>query len=412
VHRENELNQSGLTAERAADNQKVSGQTHHMPALTGVRFFAIFHIFLFHLWSIYSLEKEPPFDKMLSTFDSMPAVLVNFLSHGYLSLSFFFVLSGFILAYHYWSPQGTISQPVKRFWFLRFSRIYPVHIIVFLLIIIPGAVRLLSENTPVSLIVGSAVTSITLTQAWYPPYVPVWSWPTWMISALVFLYFITPWLMKWLAQLTGKQMIGLLVAMPFISLIPTLVYILMMINGYEHNQNSEIFFGSFPLFWLPHFVAGMLLTRAFSISRFDYNRPRSSPGWLAWCDLAVLIFIVIACLPGIEQPLKFLLVNGMLMPLYLIMIVDMARGNGLFSRLCSLTGMRFLGEISYSMYIWQIIVMIACWIALLINEDYGKSQLAWSCIGIIIISAVSTHLIEKPIAKKLRKKFPGAAGTE
>ncbi|MBN1377941.1 MAG: acyltransferase [Gammaproteobacteria bacterium] len=379
--------------------------SHFLPALSGIRFFAIFPIFVYHLWSVYEAEKQPPFGNLLISFKSMPKVLVDFFSHGYLSLSFFFVLSGFILAYHYWSPEGSISQTPKRFWFLRFSRIYPIHIIVAVPIMIMTIFYKLSLGMPVSLLAGSAITTITLTQAWYAPYVPILIWPAWMISALVFLYFLTPWLMQLLTRLTRQQMIGLLLAAPFVSLIPTFVYVLLMMSGFKHNQNSEIFFGSLPLFWIPHFVAGMLLSRVFSISRFNNNWRPPSRKWLAWGDLAIVIFIVITCLPKIDQPLKFVLVNGLLMPLYLIMIIDMAKGNGLFSRLLSLPGMRFLGEISYSMYIWQNMVIAACFAVLMINEDYGKFQLIWACISLVLISAISTRLIENPIAKILRNRF-------
>ncbi len=86
---------------------------------------------------------------------------------------------------------------------------------------------------------ASGVATATLTQAWFPPLVPVWSWPTWALSAVVFLYVVMPWLMKVLARLSRPQSIGLLVAMPFISLAPTAVFLLFFPDGAEGSQNWQ-----------------------------------------------------------------------------------------------------------------------------------------------------------------------------
>jgi hypothetical protein len=73
--------------------------------------------------------------------------LSNLLAHGYLSTSFFFLLSGFILSY-------------------------------------------------------LAIATATLTQAWVPPLVPIWSWPPSALSAVVFLYLLMRWLVRVLAKLS------------------------------------------------------------------------------------------------------------------------------------------------------------------------------------------------------------------
>ena len=70
---------------------------------------------------------------------------------------------------------------------------------------------------PVPLAAASAVATATLTQSWFAPLVPVWSWPTWALSAVVFPYAVMPWLMTGLARLSRPQSLALLVAMPLIS---------------------------------------------------------------------------------------------------------------------------------------------------------------------------------------------------
>lgn len=382
----------------------TAARDHHLPALTGIRFFAIFHIFLFHLWSLYDMEKPEGFERLMASFDGLPEVIVTFLSHGWMSTSFFFLLSGFILSYLYWSPDGTLATDKKRFWFMRLSRLYPIHIIVLLITMPLMLPMMLGQDMDMGRVLLSGLATLTLTQAWYPPWVPVWSWPTWALSALVFLYLIMPWLMKSLANLSRRKILVLLVLMPLISLLPTTIYAFFFPPGTEAPLNWQIFIGSTPLFWVPHFVAGMLLSRIFGISRFD-KEFKCGGSWLAWGDLAFASIIVIACLPNIGEPLKFFLRHGLLMPLYMILVLDLARGRGLLAKLFSVPGMNFLGETGFSIFIWQNLVMIGCFAALMINPHGGEHQLLGASAAMVILAIVSTYWIEKPLASKLRGRW-------
>jgi len=67
-------------------------EKQELKALTGIRFFAVFHIFLFHLWVLYDLDKQPDFSNLMSDFAHLPDVLRTFLAHGYVSTSFFFIV--------------------------------------------------------------------------------------------------------------------------------------------------------------------------------------------------------------------------------------------------------------------------------------------------------------------------------
>ena len=151
--------------------------TTTMPALTGIRFFAIFHIFLFHMWTLYDLDKPERFSNLVIGFADLPPTLVTFLSHGWLSTSFFFLLSGFILAYLYWTPTGVLSTNKKTFWLKRAVRIYPVHILIMIVTMVIMVGHYLQSDVGLLKMIGSALLTLTLTQAWVPPAVPMWkSW--------------------------------------------------------------------------------------------------------------------------------------------------------------------------------------------------------------------------------------------
>lgn len=373
-----------------------------MPALTGIRFFAVFHIFLFHLWSVYD-NRPGEMPGLMQGFDSAPGMLRAFASNGWMSTSLFFLLSGFILAYLYWTPEGGLGMSRRRFWALRFARIYPIHLIVTVIVVGLLFPWYLSQGRTIAELVPSALATAALVQAWIPQWVSIWSWPTWTISVLLFLYLIMPWLMTTMSRWSRRRMLWALVAMPFVSIVPTLGYIVYTGAGNAPTQNVDIFIANFPLFWVPYFVGGMLLTRVFSLNR--YGTMPGSPAAVSWGDLAFIAIVALAMTPGIEQPLKFLIRQGLTMPLYMLLLLDLARGRGIMSRLFSLPGTGFLGETGYSIFIWQIIVLIAANVMYAVSPAIGPYQV-WISIALIMSLAIpSTYLIEKPLARVLRKRW-------
>jgi peptidoglycan/LPS O-acetylase OafA/YrhL len=378
-----------------------------LPALTGIRFFAIFHIYLFHLWVLFDSEKPKEFSNLLIGIADLPKVLQNVMANGWMSTSFFFILSGFILTYVYRRPDGDLVMPAKRFLFLRLTRLYPIHLITLLLTFLIMTGFYLGNGRPVADLAISAIANLTLVQSWYPPFVPVWSWPTWTISVLLFLYVMMPFLLRCLNSLTQKQMQLALVILPLVSLLPTLIYSFYFPLGSEPVQNWQIFIGSFPPFWLAQFFAGMVLCRFVELSRFN-PRPETEAPAFAWGDCAVLVVLGLACIPNIEEPIKYFLRHGLMMPLYMIIIVDFARSRGFFARLLANKWMSFLGETGYSMFIWQNLIMVFCWGTIMANPSWGRPQFYVAVGAMIAVALISTYWIEKPIARKLRKKFLGS----
>ncbi len=382
----------------------IRSNDHYLPALTGIRFFAIFHIFMFHLLSMAGSQRQNEgMEGLLSGFDNAPQFLVVLASNGWISTSLFFLLSGFILAYLYWGEDGDLTTTRRRFWLSRVARIYPIHLIVMVIILTAMVPFYLSQEMPLSTLIPSAAATIALVQAWVPPWIPLWSWPAWTISALVFLYLIMPWLMTMLGKLSRTQMIIVLIAMPFVSITPTLVYAAWQATGAPWSMNVDMFVANTPLFWVPYFTVGMLMTRIFSITRF--SPPVSKPSWFSWGDVAFLVVIAIAFTPGIEQPMKFFIRQGFLMPLFVVMVLDLARGKGLLARVFSLPGTGFLGETGYSIFIWQSVVMIVMFISYAAIPAVGPYQI-WLAVGLIMALAIpSTYLIERPLARLIRRKY-------
>ena len=87
-----------------------------LEALTGLRCFAAVNIVLFHF-------SNPQWFGIL-------APIVN---AGYASVSFFILLSGFVLAYNYADKARAGELDKVRFWEARFTRLYPIYFLSLLL---------------------------------------------------------------------------------------------------------------------------------------------------------------------------------------------------------------------------------------------------------------------------------------
>ena len=113
---------------RPNDNSKLHGK-RVLPALTSLRIFAALHVVMFHC-AYYMVRHTVK--RQVSVTENGPAAIhyawvilgrgfSNFLATGTWSVSFFFVLSGFILFYNYGDER---SGPFRsgKFWLARFAQ--------------------------------------------------------------------------------------------------------------------------------------------------------------------------------------------------------------------------------------------------------------------------------------------------
>lgn len=77
--------------------------------LTSLRFIFALMVFGAHCYTI---------DKFFDT---------HFFKEGFVGVSFFFVLSGFIIAYNYQKRFSENKITKRAFWVARIARIYPLH---------------------------------------------------------------------------------------------------------------------------------------------------------------------------------------------------------------------------------------------------------------------------------------------
>ncbi|MDP6447498.1 MAG: acyltransferase [Pirellulaceae bacterium] len=375
--------------------------------LTSIRFFAAMQLFAFHVHAISRMRAGG------GVFEPFPKWFVTAIQQGWFATPLFFLISGFILAYLYVSPVGELTTSRKQFWIARLTRIYPLHVFLLLVGCLVAIGFVIAQPSQAAangvLIFGGMAANFLLVQAWIPPLALSGNFPTWALSTVVFFYAVFPWVVRVSTTWKPHHWTIALVALPFISVAPTLVFY--SLGGHarfpDMSWQSELIM-RFPPFWLPHFLLGVALARRFEISRYtDHWRATSSSALPSWGDLAATAALALLC--NDLAPIRFLLRHGALAPLYLIVVYDLALGRGWLSRMLSPRWLKTLGETSFSIFMLQLPV-IAAGMGLLWAIDLPSRGLALLQLPLLLslgllASLASTYLFEKPVSRRLRARF-------
>jgi peptidoglycan/LPS O-acetylase OafA/YrhL len=155
-----------------------------LDAITGLRWWAAFGVFGFHMMS----------------FAPLPSFVPRVLVFGDYGVAFFFVLSGFVLT---WSMRSDL--PRRTFYWRRFARIYPLHFVA-LLLAIPVFYRLTPDPADFwvrPLDVGVLLLSVLLIQGWWRDPTILFSGnpAAWTLTVEAFFYALHPVLGRPLATL-------------------------------------------------------------------------------------------------------------------------------------------------------------------------------------------------------------------
>jgi peptidoglycan/LPS O-acetylase OafA/YrhL len=351
-----------------------------LKALTGLRCFAAINIVLFHF-------SNPQWFGWL-------APVVN---AGYASVSYFILLSGFVMAYNY-SERAQAGQFDRvRYYKARFTRLYPIYFLSLVL-----AWRTLPQewvsHTHAMFWAGIGLAPLLL-QGWIPEIATFLNTPAWTMSAESFYYVVFPWMAPWKKPERIAGHIWKLGGVWVLGLIPGTLYILFNPDGIPHPDRFS--YGPWlqalkytPIPHLASFTFGVLL------AGLDAVMPR--PG-LVRLGLGIFGFGgIFAILASGTMPYA-LLHDGLLMPFFGCIILGLAGENPL----ALLIGARpfvFVGEASYSLYLLH----FNMWN--LIHDTHVLDRLGlarfdpWiSYVLLILMALLALYFIEKPAQRQLRK---------
>lgn len=198
-----------------------------------------------------------------------------------LSVSTFFVLSGFLLAYRHcdWSEKYTILQKVC-FTFQKIRKLYGLHIVTMVLTLIPLAFGGIEGTAS---LLAKTLLNVFLVQTWVPIITINVSLNgvAWFLSVMAFQYFCFPSIAYWLKGNCNVKKAALLSVIIWILM---LFLSLCFIDFYGIDGNFFKYFTKFcPLFRLGDFSIGCIWGRIIKlsetkISRFDLSKRKASIG--------------------------------------------------------------------------------------------------------------------------------------
>lgn len=302
---------------------------------------------------------------------------------GYVGVSFFFVLSGFVLA---WSYNPNLAVP--HFYGRRVARIYPLHLATAAV----AAALLVYSGDAVALL--PALANLVLLQAWIPaqPYGEALNAVSWSLSCEAFFYAMFPLVIGPLAAARHPLRIGVAVV------IATILAMLLahatlppLVAGQIVYQNPLIRFGEF--------VIGILL--AANVRRLP--RVNSIPLAAAVFAASLLLtFVVSRLLSKTTTPVGPDFADMLMLPATILLIVAAANSDlsGKASFLQS-RRMVLLGKASFALY------MIHQLMLHFVVLTFGRSYAAWllTSLGAIGVSIVVFKWFEEPIESWLRARI-------
>jgi peptidoglycan/LPS O-acetylase OafA/YrhL len=251
--------------------------------------------------------------------------------------------------------------------------------------------------------------------------------PGWSLSAEAFFYLVFPFVAPALWPLTRRGLLLSLLALWGLAQLAPALYALAPAGGwlggwqpppdfwiaafndvpYRRWENPWYAFIQYnPLGRLPEFLFGVALGRLYLL------RPDAAPRPAAWSlAAAAAVAALVAALAGSSEEVRHSLFfhNGLLTPLYGLLVVGLARGRlGLFSRTVSVRPLVVLGEASYALYILHLpllMILEAASSRPAVGDVAGLSFFARYALVTVLASVAVLRWVEEPARRLLRRWF-------
>ena len=378
-----------------------------LDALTGLRWWAAAAVLVHHLTNLVTV----------------PAPVARVTALGVHGVTFFFVLSGFVLT---WSSgravPGAVVPDARTFWWRRLARIYPSHLVALVLAVPVFTSLVVPEGSgwwvrPFD--VGVLALSLVLLQGWSRDPAVLFSGnpAAWTLSCEAFFYALHPAADRALARTSRRG--ALLVALGVVAV--ALGVRVLVASGTA--AGAAVGGWPWPVLRVTEFFLGMALARAVALGW----RPRLRVGAVAgvlggvalWLALgrgvlagaasgaagsaSLLVRLHDVVLAGTQE----IMTAGLGLLVVAVAVRELERGPGWLGRRWLVR----LGEWSYAFYLVHATVIYL--VLLLVGRQHGAvgALVAVGVLGASVGAAWLLHVgVERPVERRMRRWWDGRRG--
>ena len=360
---------------------KARPEPTQIDALTGIRAFAAFWVMLLHL------QYYRPHGIL-----GLPGVR-HLISDGWLAVDLFFVLSGFIMMHVHGRDFPTASLArARRFYALRFIRIYPAHFVVLVLHVplLLLALRMGMGLSNSAFSTRSFVLSLLLLNGWGIPGSVGWNVPSWSVSSEWFAYLLFPLIAMAMYRVRTRRHAVTLMAVILVST--------WFLGGMvSHWQKYMLPFSGVLVRVTTEFCLGCLAYRFFT-------RPLEARVAERVAELSVGAIVLVSLL-GLSSTFNVVTIAA-----FVALVVGLSQAHGFLGSALQSRIAVYLGRISYSAYIVHALVLAVYARAIrAIPETAGLMIEALIILGYVLLVVPSAHIlhsvVEEPARRWLRRRW-------
>ncbi|MFE0754202.1 acyltransferase family protein [Inquilinus sp. NPDC058860] len=332
-------------------------QQQYFPALTALRGIAALCVVLFH----YSVGSFP---------NLHPTEVTFFFGKSYLFVDLFFALSGFILMHVYGRgfADGPSAATLGPFLKARLARLYPLHLVVLGGFVLLELLKLAVDRSGLDAFgnphtLATLPGSLLLLNAAGIYEALTWNGPSWSISAEWIVGLAFPLLVPVVSRLRPAGLLLLYMA--------TLIGFVLLSAGPKIDLDLTADWG------VPRcvlgFVGGMVLHRLWR---------DGTPRWMAADGPALAAAAAIVLAMHVNMRGVFLI------PLFGLLILCLAQNTGRVGRALGTRPMIFLGEISYAVYLAQVLLLDSVILGWHLITGYELKDAGFSAAQSLMVIAV------------------------
>jgi peptidoglycan/LPS O-acetylase OafA/YrhL len=344
-----------------------------LPALTSLRGLAALTVLLFHSSSLAITYAGGA--------DTGGALLWIW-SRGYLAVDLFFFLSGFVLTHVYRSrfAEERGWQAIGKFLWARFCRVYPASVFATAVFVLAFTVGRLPLPAGISF-KEQLIAALLLMQVPWLDTVVI-NGPSWSISAEFYGYLLFPFIVPVICRVRGRMAAVLGAALLLEIMIDHIIF--------SHDQ-QDWGWGAM-LRVLPEFTAGIFAYRSYSerLLRKIWEKDVTLVG--------VVAMIVATCFAGVS--------DGPIVILLLALLLASVCNSGRMAAILNARPLRWLGEVSYSVYIFQTppLMVAVAFSSLLVAHGLAGAWFSVLAALLALGSGVLVHrCVDLPVRAALRR---------